>query len=247
VKIAVFGAGGVGGYFGGRLAAAGTDVHLIARGRHLDALRRRGLRVRSIRGDFAISLPATDDPSDVGASDAVLLCVKAFDTDAAAARLGPLLGPETVVVSVQNGIDNEERIGTAIGAERVLGGVALAFICAQAGMTATTRLPPGEIRASAPAWSMFRRIVAEVAALAAAEGVRLDEDVLDRLAGWAERLEPSARSSLHDDLVAGRRMELDELHGAAVRRAAAHGLELPACEAVLAVLAPWATRARQAA
>ena len=308
MKIAVFGAGGVGGYFGGRLAVAGTDVHLIARGAHLEALRRRGLRVRSVLGDFETSVPATDDPGAVGAADAVLFCVKSFDTDEAAARLEPLLGPETIVISLQNGIDNAERIGAAVGADRVLGGAALvfaelvepgviehrggpstilfgeldgrpteraerllavcraagiaervepdirarlwekfAFICAQAGMTATTRLPIGDIRASPPAWSMFRQLVAEVAALAAAEGVSLGEDVVDRLVSFAEALEPSARSSLHDDLVAGRRLELEALHGTAVKRASERGLELPACEAVLAVLDPWASRNRRVA
>lgn len=295
----------MGGYFGGRLAAAGADVHLIARGAHLAAIRERGLRIRSVRGDFEASLPATDDPGEVGPSDAVLVCVKAFDTDAAAARLGPLLGPETAVISLQNGIDNEERIAGAVGVQHVLGGVAFvfaeivepgvidhrggpgtilfgeldgsptaraerlleacraagiaerlepeirarlwekyAFICAQAGMTATVRLPLGEIRSSAAAWAMFRRIVAEVATLAAAEGVPLDDGVVGRLVSFAEQLEPSVLSSLHDDLVAGRRMELDALHGEAVRRAAARGLELPACEAVVAVLEPWASRNR---
>src|SRR6266496_6421063 len=85
MRIAVYGAGGVGGYFGGRLAQAGADVHLIARGAHLQALREHGLSVRSVKGDFEVQAPATDDPADVGPCDFVLLCVKTFDTDAAAA------------------------------------------------------------------------------------------------------------------------------------------------------------------
>ena len=92
MRIAVYGAGGVGGYFGGRLAQAGAEVHFIARGAHLRALREHGLRVRSVKGDFEVQAPATDDPADVGPCDFVLFCVKTFDTDAAAARLGPLVG-----------------------------------------------------------------------------------------------------------------------------------------------------------
>jgi 2-dehydropantoate 2-reductase len=87
MRIAVYGAGGVGGYFGGRLAQAGADVHLIARGDHLRALREHGLKVRSVNGDFEVPAPATDDPAAVGRCDFVLFCVKTFDTDAALARL----------------------------------------------------------------------------------------------------------------------------------------------------------------
>ena len=92
MRIAVYGAGGVGGYFGGRLARAGADVRFIARGAHLQALREQGLRVRSVTGDFEVRVPATDDPAEVGSCDFVLFCVKSFDTAAAAARLGPLVG-----------------------------------------------------------------------------------------------------------------------------------------------------------
>jgi 2-dehydropantoate 2-reductase len=127
MKIAVYGAGGVGGYFGGRLAQAGADVYLVARGEHLAALRERGLRVESVRGDFDLELPATDDPADIGPCDHVLFCVKSFDTESAARRLDPLLGDETAVVSLQNGIDNEQRLADLVGLEHVVGGVAYIF------------------------------------------------------------------------------------------------------------------------
>ena len=127
MKIAVYGAGGVGAYFGGRLARAGADVHLIARGDHLDALRRDGLRVESVDGDFSADLPATDDPTDVGRCDIVLFTVKSFDTAAAARELDPLLGDDTAVVSLQNGLDNEETLAAEIGREHVMGGVAYIF------------------------------------------------------------------------------------------------------------------------
>ncbi len=124
MRIAVYGAGGVGGYFGGRLARAGEDVSFVARGRHLEALRSRGLRVKSTFGDFDVVAPVTDDPASIGPVDFVLFTVKSQDTPGAASRLGPLLGPETGVVSLQNGLGNEEAIGAVIGPDHVLGGVA---------------------------------------------------------------------------------------------------------------------------
>ncbi|MFC6719415.1 ketopantoate reductase family protein [Natrialbaceae archaeon GCM10025810] len=127
MKIAVYGAGGVGAYFGGRLARAGADVHLIARGTHLEALQKNGLEVESVFGDFSVDLPATDDPADIGVCDLVLVCVKSFDTRSTAREMEPLLGDETAVLSLQNGVDNEEKLAEEIGRERVLGGVTYIF------------------------------------------------------------------------------------------------------------------------
>jgi 2-dehydropantoate 2-reductase len=115
MRIAVYGAGGVGGYFGGRLAQAGAEVYLLTRGAHLQALREHGLRVRSVKGDFEVQAPATDDSAGIGPCDFVLFCVKTFDTDAAAARLRPLMGEGTAVVSLQNGVENEEKLARAVG------------------------------------------------------------------------------------------------------------------------------------
>jgi 2-dehydropantoate 2-reductase len=127
MKVAVFGPGGVGAYFGGRLALAGADVHLIARGSHLDALRTSGLRVRSTKGDFQVVLPATDDTSQIGPCDYVLFSVKTFHTDEATDHLSPLMADETAIVSFQNGVDSEERIARAVGREHVMGGAAYIF------------------------------------------------------------------------------------------------------------------------
>jgi 2-dehydropantoate 2-reductase len=127
MKIAVFGAGGVGGYFGARLAKGGADVHLIARGAHLKALRSGGLRVVSENGNLHLLLPATDRPEEVGPVDVVLLSVKSTDTEEAAKRLGPLLGGDTAVISLQNGVDNEDRIASVIGEHQVVPGVAYIF------------------------------------------------------------------------------------------------------------------------
>jgi 2-dehydropantoate 2-reductase len=303
MRVAVYGPGGVGGYFGGRLAQSGADVRLIARGAHLAALREHGLRVRSVAGDFTVDVAATDDPADVGVCDYVLFCVKSFDTESAAARLVPLLGDGTAVLSLQNGVDNEEKLAAAVGPEHVLGGAAfifagigepglvvhtggptsitfgeldgrrtersqrllescqaagfgaelssdirtvlwakLAFICAQAGMTAAVRLPIGDIRSTAAGWSAFQAIVEEVAAVAAADGHPLPAAAVQRALDLGRSVEPGSFSSLHDDLVAGRRMELVALHGVVVRRAAEHGVPVPMTQAVYAVLQPWALR-----
>lgn len=120
------GAGAVGGYFGGRLAAAGHDVAFIARGSHLAALRRDGLSIESPLGGAHIApVTASDAPAEIGPVDLVMFLVKLYDTDAAAAAMAPLIGPETLVVSFQNGVDARERIGAIVGETRVAGGVAL--------------------------------------------------------------------------------------------------------------------------
>ncbi len=127
MRFAVFGAGGVGGYLGARLADAGHDVTLIGRGEHLAALRADGCRVESLHGDTSVVVPATDDPAEIGECDFVLFCVKAHDTKEAAAQLEPLLGDDTGVVSFQNGVDNEEWLAEAVGRDHVIGGVAYIF------------------------------------------------------------------------------------------------------------------------
>ncbi len=122
MRIAVMGSGGVGGYYGGLLAMAGEDVVFIARGAHLRAIQQHGLRVRSIHGDFNVAAKATDNPAEVGPVDLVLFCVKSYDTVEAAQAVLPLLGPETAVLSLQNGVDNEEQIERIVGPGHVMGG-----------------------------------------------------------------------------------------------------------------------------
>jgi 2-dehydropantoate 2-reductase len=124
VRIAVFGSGAVGGYFGGRLAQAGADVRFIARGSQLTAIREHGLRVGSVEGDFLIR-PArvTDDPSAVGPVDVVLLGVKAWQVAQAAQAMRPLVGEQTFIVPLQNGIEAPEQLADVFGASHVLGGL----------------------------------------------------------------------------------------------------------------------------
>ena len=125
MRIAVVGAGGTGGYFGGLLARAGQDVTFIARGSNLEAMRARGLTVESrLAGTFTLPVRATDDPSEVGPVDLILFCVKTYDTDAAAESVRPLLHPETMLLSLQNGIDNIERIARVTGHTPGVGAVA---------------------------------------------------------------------------------------------------------------------------
>jgi 2-dehydropantoate 2-reductase len=128
MKLAVYGAGGVGGFFGGKLARSGADVSFIARGSHLQALQAQGLRVVSVHGNFElVRVAATDDPAKVGPVDYVLVTVKSHHTDQAAARLQPLLRQDTAVISLQNGVDNEEKLAAVVGEDRVVGGVAYIF------------------------------------------------------------------------------------------------------------------------
>ncbi|MFP4636388.1 MAG: ketopantoate reductase family protein [Nitriliruptoraceae bacterium] len=304
MRIAVVGAGGVGGYVGARLAAAGEDVHLVARGPHLDAIRQRGLRVDSIHGDVVVDVDASDDAASMGPSDVVLFCVKSFDTDAAArAHLPHLVGDETVVISLQNGIDNEQRLAAVVGRSHVAGGLALifagvsspgvithsggparlefgeldgsdsarlrrfhercvaagidaelsddihaslwhkyAFICAVAGTTAAIRLPLGDVRSTPASRRLLQELLEEAYAVAQADGVTVPSTAVEERLRFVDQLEAGMYSSLHDDLVNGRRMELEGLHGTLVRIAAGYGIEVPATRTIHAVLAPWAAR-----
>ena len=124
MRIAVFGTGGIGGYFGGRLAQAGEDVVFIARGKHLQAMRENGLRVDSIKGDFVIKpVQATDDPKQVGIVDVILVGVKAWQVPEAAQGMRPMVGPHTIALPVQNGVEAPSQLAGILGAEHVLGGL----------------------------------------------------------------------------------------------------------------------------
>jgi 2-dehydropantoate 2-reductase len=300
VKIGVVGAGGVGGYYGGRLALTGNDVGFVARGEHLDAIRERGLELRAHDGAFTVPVTASDDPTDIGPCEAVLFCVKSYDTEEAAGLLEPLLRPETGALSLQNGVDNEEKIAARIGRGHVLAGVSFilthiaapgvveqtgsvqrivfgeldgsrseraeallaefrragidadladdiravlwdkyAYLCALAGLTAATRLPIDELLRVPETRELFGRLVGAAAEVARAEGVALADDIVEEKIAFSEELEPGSFSSLHHDLVTGRRLELDALHGELTRRAARHGISVPVSATIYALLRPW--------
>ena len=125
MDIAVMGTGGVGGYFGGLLARAGNNVTFIARGQHLEAIRSNGLRVISSNdGEFVVPGQATDQPAEVGHQELVLFTVKMYHNEAAIQAIAPMVGPDTIVLTLQNGIDNGERLVDAYGPERVMIGSA---------------------------------------------------------------------------------------------------------------------------
>ncbi|HKJ63326.1 MAG TPA: 2-dehydropantoate 2-reductase [Hyphomicrobiales bacterium] len=136
MRIAIMAAGGVGGYFGGRLAAAGHSVHFLARGAHLAAMRKSGLRIESPLGNLHIQdVAVTDDPVVIGPVDAILFAVKLWDTDQAAEACNPLLGPETLVVPLQNGVSSMDVLTRHLGEEYVAGGVAhIAAVIAAPGL-----------------------------------------------------------------------------------------------------------------
>ena len=124
MRIAIFGAGGIGGYLGGRLSQAGEEVVLIARGEHLQAIKEHGLRVDSIKGDFvATPALATDNPTEAGPVDAVILGVKAWQVLDAAKAMRPMIGPETFVVPMQNGVEATAQLASVLGEKSVVVGL----------------------------------------------------------------------------------------------------------------------------
>lgn len=304
MRIAVVGSGAVGGYFGARLARAGQDVTFIARGAHLAAIRERGLQVRSDRlGDFEVRARAEQDTAAVGPVDLVIFAVKAYDNDTAIPLLAPLVGPETAVLTLQNGIDSVPRLAAALGERHVLGGttyVATAleapglivqtgvhrsiifgevfgdtgrlssrvqaiadvmvpadiqvtpvadgrvpiwdkfvYLAPFAGFTGGARLPIGAIWTFPHVRAMFYAAAREVAAIAAAEGVTLSPDRWERLDEYMTNLPGTTRSSLLIDLEQGKRIEVEALHGVAVRRAEAAGVPVPILSTLYALLLAW--------
>src|SRR5215470_16569667 len=125
MRIAVVGAGGVGGGFGAALAKAGADVTFVARGAHLAAMKSAGLKVLGPRGDIHLApTQATDNPAGIGKVDFVLFCVKLWDVESAGEAIKPLIGPDTAVITLQNGVDAHERLIPILGEHAVMGGVA---------------------------------------------------------------------------------------------------------------------------
>jgi len=299
------GSGGVGGYFGAKLLRAGTEVTMVARGAHLAAIRRTGLAIRSaVEGDSVVRPAAVEHLEGVARADAVLFCVKSFDTEDAAARLWSILGPDTPVLSLQNGVDNEDKIDAQLGVGRAMGGVAQVFasiegpgvirhhaagriiigeldgrvseraerlreaferaevpvevskdvrralwekyvlICAVAGTTAVTRETIGVVRETPATWRLFRGIVEEVTALARASGVDLPSDAAEQTMKFAEGIPPGNRASLAQDLLQGRRLELEAIHGHAARLGERLGVPTPSVFAVYAALLPHAAGRR---
>ncbi len=296
MKVAVMGAGGVGGYFGALLHRGGVDVTLVARGRHLEAIQARGLQIKSYQGEFTVPAKAVGDPTAIGPVDLILFCVKAYDTEAAARQCLPILREGTAILSLQNGVDNEEKIAAIAGKEKVLGGVA--YIGAGVvtpgviGHTAEGRIVFGELdggisergkrleetfrQAGLPAelsaairqalwgklcWNaafnalnalvggevhilvqrpetkaLARSVMEEVRAVAASQGVQLPENLVDKLLHWTAKAATWMKTSMRQDLEAGRRLEADALNGVVVRKGREAGVSTPHNSTLFALL-----------
>jgi len=182
MRVAVYGAGAVGAYLGSRFAAGRADVHLIARGAHLAALRERGLTLVTPDGVTTTQVWATDDPASIGPVDLVLFCVKSYDTEAVAARLAPLIGPSTAVLSIQNGVDNEPKIAAAIGAEHVLG--AAVYVLAAVESPGVVRSGPARVVVGELVPGPPSRRVSEIVEVARAGGLDATAVPDVRLAKW---------------------------------------------------------------
>ena len=300
MRIAIMGAGGVGGYYGGLLATAGQDVTFIARGAHLQAIRGKGLQVKSVHGDFTVSpASATDHPGEVGSVDLVIVATKTYHTDEAAQAIRPMIGASTVVISFQNGIDAAERIGSAVGMEHMLGGamwlsaaieapgrigqysqfrrIALGeldgritpraeaiasvlrttpamvelvpnikallwtkfvFIAAISALGSLTRVAVGEYRHVPEAREVLAEAMAEVAAVAKANGVSLDADIINKTLAFIDGSAQDIRPSMQRDLEAGRSSELESLIAVVVRLGSELGVPTPVMRIAYALLKP---------
>jgi 2-dehydropantoate 2-reductase len=182
LRVAVFGAGAIGSFYGARLSDGGASVSLIARGRRLEAIRERGLTITTPIVTRTYTLPATDDPAAVGPVDIVLFTVKSYDTTDAAERLRPLLHATTGVISLQNGIDNEDRIAEVIGREHVLGGAAYILAAVR---------EPGVVEAGGP----LAMVIGELDGGPPSDRIRAVLDIADR-AGLAVRPAEDIRVAL---------------------------------------------------
>ena len=304
MRFAILGSGAVGGYFGAKLANAGQDVTFIARGAHLEAIRSKGLEVQSARlGDFVARAAAESDTTRIGPVDVAMVSVKAYDNAVALPMLTPLIGPQTVVLTLQNGVDSVPEVAAVVGEHHVLGGttyVATAleapglivqtgvhrsiflgevfgdtsrvtprvqaiadvlasadiqatsvpdarvpiwdkfvYLAAFSGFTGATRLPIGEIWKYPHVQELFYAASHEIAAIARAEGVAISPNRFETLKEYMTNLPPSTRSSLLIDLEQGKRIEVEALQGAAVRRAKKHGVPVPIMATLYALLKPW--------
>jgi len=307
MKIAIMGTGGVGGYYGGLLAQSGQDVTFIARGAHLRAIREQGLKVKSVHGDFTVSpAEATDTPAEVGPVDMVLFATKTYQTDEAARSITPMIARNTVVVSLQNGIDAADRIGKVVGMEHMLGGVTwlsaaieapgvigqysqfrrialgefsgetttrikaaydalqatgatveisdailkvlwtkFVFIAPVMAMGSVTRVTFGEYRNVPEARAMLTDAISEVAAVAKAKGVKLDEDVVKKTLAFIDSTEPGIKPSMQRDVESGKPSELEAMIGAVVRLGAEHNVPTPVMKFVYAMLKPGELKAQK--
>jgi 2-dehydropantoate 2-reductase len=302
MKIAVVGAGAVGGYYAARLAAAGEEVAVVARGANLDAIRARGVEVRSELGDVHARIRAEEDAARIGPVDLVLFAVKTYSNRDALGHLPALVGGGTAVLSLQNGVDSADQLAAAVGREHVLAGATyiiatlvapgviqhtgparrivfgegygdpvrtprvaaiervlsaadiqaegvadarvplwekLIFLAPFAGLSAAARLPLGPLWAHGAFRRAFDSAMAEVEAVARAEGIPVAQDVREQKMAYLDKSPATSRSSMMMDLVAGRPIEIEALLGSVVRRGRATGVATPIFDALYGLLKPF--------
>src|SRR3990172_5967015 len=265
------GAGAVGGYFGALLHRGGLDVTLIARGRHLEAIKAHGLRIKSIQGDLTVPAKVVGDPSAVGPVDLILFCVKSYDTESAARQCLPIVQESTAILCLQNGVDNEEKIAMVAGGEKVLGGVAyIGAGVSEPGVvvhTAEGRIVFGEMRGGVSERVRCLEQIFRDAGFPAEVSSNIQAilwgklcwnaafNALNTLVGGDVRVlveRPETRTlarqameevragamktSTRQDLEAGKRLEVEALNGAVVRKGEAAGVPTPFNFALYALL-----------
>jgi 2-dehydropantoate 2-reductase len=279
-------AGGIGSYLGGMLCRSGVEVTLICRGRHLAAVRSRGLALSTPAESFSVRIAATDEPAEP--VDVIVQSAKLYDLASSTRQMLPMVGPQTMVVPVQNGVSAAQEIAAITGPDRVVGGTvfinahvaepgmvksksevntiffgelsgepsartaAFQSVCKKAGIDARVpesiqaeqwrkfipvaalsalaslaRQPIGPLREDPQLRRLYRQAMHEVAALAAAKGIVLEPDIVERMLALAERYKYDARVSMLEDLEAGKPLELEWLSGYVSREAARVGIAVP--------------------
>ena len=309
MRITIIGSGGVGGYFGAKLAKNGCEVGFVARGAHLAAIQQNGLRVESQLGD--IDLPkvrASEDPAAFSTTDYVFVCVKLWDTEAALRALSKGIAPQTTLLSFQNGVQKDELLRKIAGEKAVMGAVAyigagiarpgiirhtgtmakltfgefdgtrspravaLLDACTRAGidaeispdirraiwekfvfivglsaLTSTTRKPIGPVRSDPRSRALLLEVMKETVAVGRAHCVNLPEDFAEKRMAFVDTLPAEMTSSMHHDLEAGKRLEVDWLSGAVVELGKAVGVHTPVNRALSAILSIYANGAAASA
>jgi 2-dehydropantoate 2-reductase len=303
VRAIIYGAGAMGCFFGARLQQNGNDVTYIARGAHLEAMQRNGLRVESRSGIFHLGqVDATDDPTKVRQGDLIFFAVKNYDVEKAVSDMAGLVGPETVIITVQNGVWAQPVLAENFGAQRILPGVVLlpadikepgvirtpadaelggitfgpyeggtsdhaakiheAFtnsgvpatlsddvwrslwekfirFSAFSAITVSTRLDIGKIRETEVSRRLLKALVDETATIARSSHASLPEDAGRSAFDFLISLPPDTHASMLDDLLRGKRIELEWISGEVIRRGKELGIPTPSHEFVYAVLAPY--------
>ncbi len=306
MKIVIMGTGGVGGYYGAMLAKQGHDVTFVARGAHLKAIQENGLQVKSIFGDFHLKpAKAMDDPAQIGPVDLILICTKTYDIDDAVQKIKPIVGKETTVLSLQNGVDAVERIGKVIGADHIVAGATwissaveapgvikhvsdfrrivigeldghttpriqaiydafkqtgvtielsenilkilwtkFVFISSASGFGSLTRLPMAEFRTIPETRALIISLMREVEAVARAQGVALDANVVEQALGFMDNAGPHIKASMQLDVESGHRTEIESMIGVINRKGRKLGVPTPVADAIYALILPLDIKAR---